>query len=99
MDVFEIADLEAARRRSGRLYHEFLHVPALSAGVYTLPAGGTDPQRPHREAEVYYVVSGRGAVRIGDADRPVQAGTVVFVPAGVEHRFHGIKEELTLLVL
>ena len=31
----------------------------MSAGVYVLPKGGTDPQKPHREDEMYYVVRGR----------------------------------------
>jgi mannose-6-phosphate isomerase-like protein (cupin superfamily) len=98
MDIFELTRLLIECRQSGRLYHEFLRVPALSAGVYVLPAGGTDPQRPHTEDEVYYVLQGRGAIRVGDKDRPVQAGTIVFVPAGVEHRFHTIAEDLQLLV-
>jgi mannose-6-phosphate isomerase-like protein (cupin superfamily) len=99
MEVFEMAQLLAERRRAGRPYHEFLRVPALSAGLYVLPAGGTDPQRPHTEDEIYYVVQGHGAVRVGGEDRAVQPGTVVFVPAGVEHHFHSISEELQLLVL
>src|SRR5262249_7087144 len=99
MEAFELAQLLAERQCGGRLSHEFLRVPALGAGVYVLPAGGTDPQRPHTEDEVYYVVSGRGSIRVGGEDRAVQPGTVVFVPAGVEHRFHSITEELQLLVL
>jgi mannose-6-phosphate isomerase-like protein (cupin superfamily) len=98
MAFLELAELLAERERSGRLYLEFLRVPALSSGLYVLPAGGVDPQRPHAEDEVYYVVSGRGSFRLGTEDRPVRAGTVIFVPAGVEHRFHTITEELTLLV-
>jgi mannose-6-phosphate isomerase-like protein (cupin superfamily) len=67
-------------------------------GLYVLPAGGTDPQNPHSEDEVYYVVSGRGKIRVGDEDRPVQAGSVVYVAKTVEHRFHSIEEELRVLV-
>jgi mannose-6-phosphate isomerase-like protein (cupin superfamily) len=98
MTAFEMAQLIGERQKAGRAYLEFLRVPALSAGLYVLPAGGTDAQKPHREDEVYYVVSGRGAVRVGDEDRLVQPGSVIFVPAGVEHRFHSIAEALTLLV-
>jgi len=98
MNAFEMARLLTERQRSGRLYHEFLRVPALSAGVYVLPAGGTDPQKPHSEDEVYYVVGGRGSIRVGDEDRALQAGSVVFVPAGVSHHFHAITEEMQLLV-
>lgn len=98
MNTFHLTNRAAERERSRRLYHEFLRVPALSAGLYVLPAGGTDPQKPHTEDEVYYVVSGRASIRVGEEDRPVEPGTVVYVPAGVEHRFHSISEELSLLV-
>ncbi|HEY3280388.1 MAG TPA: cupin domain-containing protein [Gemmatimonadales bacterium] len=80
-------------------YSEFLRVPALSAGWYVLPAGGGDPQRPHREDELYYVAAGRGAIRVGAEDRPVAPGTIVYVPAGQGHRFHSITEELRVLVV
>src|SRR5205807_946901 len=60
---------------------------ALSAGIYVLPAGAVDPQQPHKEDEIYHVVSGRGMLRVGTEDYPVEPGSVVLVPAEVEHRF------------
>lgn len=99
MDAFELADLLAARGASGRLYHEFIRTHDLSVGVYVLHAGATDPQGPHTEDEAYYVISGRATIRVGDEDRPVQAGSVVFVGADVAHRFHDIEEDLTVLVV
>ena len=84
--------------RAGKLYLEFLRVPSLSLGVYRLPAGGADPQSPHTEDEVYYVVSGRAQIRVSDEDRSVAAGSIVFVAARVPHRFHTIEEDLTILV-
>jgi quercetin dioxygenase-like cupin family protein len=98
MEAFEISELAAARRQAGRLYLEFLRVPSLSMGLYELPAGGTDPQQPHTEDEVYYIVRGAGQIRVGDEDRTVQAGSVVFVAAGVPHRFHTITDDLAILV-
>jgi mannose-6-phosphate isomerase-like protein (cupin superfamily) len=98
MDLFHLSRLLAERQRSGQAYLEFLRVPALSAGLYVLPAGGTDPQQPHTEDEVYYVIAGQGQIRVGSDDRPVETGSVVFVPARVPHRFHSITQELTLLV-
>lgn len=98
MDGFELADLLATQGASGRLYHEFIRTHDLSVGVYVLPAGAADPQGPHTEDEVYYVVSGRATIRVGEEDRRVQAGSVVFVGADVPHRFHDIDEELTILV-
>ena len=95
---FEIADLVAAREASGEAWNEFLRVPTLSMGVYALAAGAEDPQTPHDQDEVYYVVSGRGVLQVEDADRPVQAGSIVYVEANADHRFHSITEDLTTLV-
>jgi len=98
MDAFEISQLIVEQQQVGQAYLEFLRVPALSVGLYALPAGGVDPQKPHTEDEVYYVVEGRGFIRVGDEDRPVEPGTVVFVAANVEHRFHTISEDMKILV-
>ena len=99
MDAFELADLAARQEASGRPYLEFLTVPDLSVGVYVLRAGEPDLQQPHTEDEVYYVVSGRGRISVGDEDREVRAGSIVFVARAVAHRFHDIAEDLTLLVM
>ncbi len=98
MDAFEVSALREERARSGKSYLEFLRVPALSMGVYQLPAGGVDPQSPHTEDEVYYVVSGRAQIHVGEEDRSVAPGSVVYVAANVPHRFHTIEEELIVLV-
>jgi mannose-6-phosphate isomerase-like protein (cupin superfamily) len=37
-------------------------------------------------------------MKAGSEDEPVGPGTVIFVAAGVEHRFYDIVEELTVLV-
>jgi len=78
MDAFELSDLDRERVEAGKLYLEFLRTPALSLGLYVLPAGGVDAQQPHKEEEVYYVVSGRAMVRVDDEDRSVQPGSIIF---------------------
>lgn len=95
---FNAQELEEERAKSGKLYREFLRVPAMSAGLYVLPIGGTDPQRPHHEDEMYYVLRGRARFIAADEDREVSAGGVLFVAAEVEHRFYDIVEELAVLV-
>ena len=99
MDAWEFTDIEAARASSGRPYREFFRVPDLSAGIYTLEAGATDLQSPHTEDELYYIVAGRGVISVGDETRPVVPGSVIFVAAGVPHRFHDIAERLEILVM
>jgi mannose-6-phosphate isomerase-like protein (cupin superfamily) len=98
MQAFELAQLASQRESNNKLYLEFLKVPDLSMGLYVLPAGGTDPQSPHTEDEVYYVVSGRARIDVAGEDRRVQAGSIVYVAKNVEHRFHSIEDELTVLV-
>jgi mannose-6-phosphate isomerase-like protein (cupin superfamily) len=98
MDAFELDDLAAEQAAGGRPYLEFLSVPDLSVGLYVLKAGERDLQRPHTEDEVYYVVSGRAKVTVGDETRDVRPGSIVFVATAVPHRFHDITEDLTLFV-
>jgi mannose-6-phosphate isomerase-like protein (cupin superfamily) len=95
---FNIADTEKGGEQNAKRYLEFLRVPAMSAGVYVLPAGGTDPQSPHKEDELYYVVRGRARMRAGSEDQAVGAGSMIFVAAEVEHRFYNITDELVVLV-
>lgn len=98
MDAFPLAELIAARAQSGRGYLEFLRRESMSLGLYVLPAGGVDPQQPHTEDEAYFVVSGTARFWCGGEDRAVRPGDTLFVAAKVEHRFHAIEEDLTVLV-
>jgi mannose-6-phosphate isomerase-like protein (cupin superfamily) len=95
---FHVDDLTRQRARKGKRYLEFLRVPAMSAGVYVLPKGSPDPQKPHHEDEMYYVVRGSALMQIGSQHAEVRAGSVIFVEAEAEHRFYDIKEELEVLV-
>ena len=99
MEAFDLAELLQRLDASGQPYLEFIRTHDLSVGLYVLPAGGTDPQSPHTEDEVYHVVAGRAVIRVGTEDRPVHAGSVVFVGADVEHHFHSIEEDLVVLVV
>ena len=98
MQLYQL-DSIANAGRAGRPYTEFLRVPAMSAGVYVLPAGANDPQQPHTEDELYIVLRGRARIRVGEEDAAVGPGDAVFVAAGVVHRFHSIEEDLSVLVL
>src|SRR5215216_8044870 len=98
MQAYELTQLITQRESSNKLYFEFLKVPDLSMGLYALPAGGADPQSPHTEDEVYYVVSGKAKILVAEQSRDVQAGSIIYVEKNVAHRFHSIQEDLTVLV-
>ncbi len=99
MEAYELVHLMDQQNQSGQDYLEFLRVPALSAGLYMLAAGAVDKQEPHTEDEIYYVISGRGFIQVDQESRPVEAGTLIFVKANVEHRFHTITKDLRVLVI
>ncbi|MFQ5400436.1 MAG: cupin domain-containing protein [Anaerolineae bacterium] len=98
MKAYEVIELIATQAASGRPYLEFTREPAFSLGLYVLPAGGEDTQTPHTEDEAYYVVRGRGVIRVAGEDREVGPGSIIVVDTGVEHYFHNISEELAILV-
>jgi mannose-6-phosphate isomerase-like protein (cupin superfamily) len=98
MEAFHLGELLDRQRSRRDPYLEFLRHESLSAGLYVLPAGGVDEQTPHAEDEVYVVLAGRATITVAGEERPVQAGSVVFVAKDVEHRFHTIEDDLQVLV-
>ncbi|WP_030806129.1 MULTISPECIES: cupin domain-containing protein [unclassified Streptomyces] len=99
MKVFRLDDLEAERAANEGAYLQFLRERNMSVGLYALDAGSHDPQKPHLQDEVYFVVSGRASVSVGLETTEVARGSVVYVPAGVSHKFHHISEDLRVLVV
>lgn len=95
---FQLEDLTADQRASNEPWLEFLRVPALRAGLYSLAAGAWDHQSPHEEDEIYYVVDGRAIFEAGAERRDVRTGSIIYVAARQPHRFTNISEELRVLV-
>jgi mannose-6-phosphate isomerase-like protein (cupin superfamily) len=79
-----------------------LAAPVLEHGSleveYYAPRG-VDRQQPHRRDEVYVVISGQGTFRNGEARHPFGPGDVIFVPAGVEHRFEQFSDDFATWVM
>jgi mannose-6-phosphate isomerase-like protein (cupin superfamily) len=80
-------------------YVEHVRSAALSVGTYSIPAGGVDDQVPHAEDEIYVVLAGRGSFTGAGTTVAVGSGSVLSVPAGEEHRFHDVTEDLAVLVV
>jgi mannose-6-phosphate isomerase-like protein (cupin superfamily) len=60
---------------------------------------GVDAQTPHRRDEVYVVVRGEGWFVNGPTRHRFGAGDLLFVPAGVEHRFEEFTDDLAVWVV
>ncbi|NJP99207.1 cupin domain-containing protein [Streptomyces zingiberis] len=99
MKAFRLDELDAERAAHDGSYLQFLREKTMSAGLYALEAGAVDPQRPHAQDEIYCVITGRASITVGAETTPVARGSVVYVPAGVEHKFHHITEDLRVLVI
>ena len=99
MKIIEDAALFTLPGEGPSHWVERFRVPDLSVGTYSIPAGGTDDQTPHHEDEIYVVIGGHAILDSDSATAAVQAGSVIYVPAGENHTFTQITEDLTLLVI
>lgn len=99
MKAFRLDELEVERAANDGAYLQFLRERNMSVGLYALDAGQNDPQQPHLQDEVYFVVSGRASITVGEETTVVANGSVVYVPAGVPHKFHHITEPLKVMVV
>jgi mannose-6-phosphate isomerase-like protein (cupin superfamily) len=97
--VFQLEELEKKQSESDRPYLEFLRRRGMSVGLYQLPVGAEDRQHPHAADEMYFVLRGRGTLRVRDQDVAVAPGSVISVDHGEDHRFVDVAEDLHLMVV
>jgi len=62
-------------------------------------ADGVDRQAPHSQDEIYVVISGSGYFVRGKERHPFVPGEVLFVKAGVKHRFEEFTPDFATWVL
>lgn len=60
---------------------------------------GSDPQTPHTRDEVYVIVTGIGFFVNGESRESFGPGDLLFVPAGVLHRFEDFTDDLVVWVM
>lgn len=95
--VFQLDELMPRAAGDEPVFLEFLRRPGITASVYRLPAGSRDMQAPHLEDEIYFVIEGKASLRIGDEEKEVGPGHILYVRATEEHSFFDITEDLILL--
>jgi mannose-6-phosphate isomerase-like protein (cupin superfamily) len=82
---------------NGERYVELFRHGTLSVELYA--PRGRDSQNPHTRDEVYVVVQGSGEFRNGVVKHPFGPGDLLFVPAGVVHRFESFTDDLAVWVV
>ncbi|HYE48551.1 MAG TPA: cupin domain-containing protein [Azospirillaceae bacterium] len=80
-----VADALARLRETGERYAVVQSGPIHDIGFYG--PRDLDPQKPHVRDEAYIVASGTGRFLCGGEETAFAPGDLLFVPAGVEHRF------------
>ncbi|MEO1262477.1 MAG: DinB family protein [Bacteroidota bacterium] len=58
-----------------------------------------DLQQPHDQDEIYVVISGSGIFYNNGERRPFKTGDLIFVPAGIEHRFEDFTDDFKTWVV
>lgn len=100
MQVIERAGRYTAATGGGpNHWAEHMASADLSVGTYSIPAGGLDDQEPHREDEIYVVRTGAATLMTDSGTAQVGPGSVIFVPAGENHKFTDVRGNLALLVI
>ncbi len=81
----------------GERFAEVFSHGTLSMEIYA--PRGSDPQSPHTRDEIYVVAQGRGEFINGPGRQPFGPGDLLFVPAGIEHRFVNFSDDLAVWVI
>jgi len=70
---------------------------SMTARLYA--PDGVDRQTPHDQDEVYIVAAGSGWFVNGDRRDRFEPGALLFVPAGVDHRFEDFSDDFATWVV
>lgn len=84
-------------KKESEPFIELLNHGSMSVELYK--PEGSDPQQPHDQDELYVVASGSGYFVNGDSRQPFETGEVLFVRAGVVHRFEDFSDDFATWVI
>ena len=105
MTVSDLTEIEGrtypARRRTQNLVGGAAPVQAtqFSMGYVTLePDGGQVPWHNQEQEEVYFVVSGRGEMCLGEEKQELTDGQAVYIPRGIFHQLTNVGEDPLIMI-
>ncbi len=96
--VWPVEVLKPLIGENGNQYHIFLDNPTMRVEYLEYPAGHIDLQQPHDWDEIYYVISGKSEFTADGVKHSIKGGDNIFVAAHVDHKFHDITEDLSVIV-
>jgi mannose-6-phosphate isomerase-like protein (cupin superfamily) len=100
VDKFRVTIEDALARLPGTKGERFAQVLEHGSLVVEIYAPRmVDPQTPHTRDEVYIVIEGSGTFLNGESRQQFGQGDLLFVPAGIEHRFENFTDDLVVWVI
>jgi mannose-6-phosphate isomerase-like protein (cupin superfamily) len=95
--IYELDEILSELEEDEESYFvDFLSTKNVEAGIIRLRKDQKDTQTAHSADEIYHVIEGEGFIQIERRNHAVKKGTCIFVPANVQHNFHGNKSDLTV---
>lgn len=91
------AELADQLKQETKSYVELLSEESMRVELARYP--NPEPKTPHKEDELYVILSGSGRVHVGSETYDVDEGDVVYVEQGVEHDFFDIEDEITAVIV
>jgi mannose-6-phosphate isomerase-like protein (cupin superfamily) len=88
----KLADLPALEQ-----FHYPIRHGTMRVGLYA--PRGRDDQTPHEQDELYIIASGNGWFVRGTERTRIQRDDVIFVPAGMLHRFESFSDDFAAWVV
>jgi mannose-6-phosphate isomerase-like protein (cupin superfamily) len=86
-----------ASQPAGQQFHYPISSGSMRVGLYS--PKDKDDQTPHTQDELYIIASGTGWFVRGDQRIPFAPQDVVFVPAGMPHRFEELSADFSTWVV
>lgn len=63
------------------------------------PQSTSNPHAHEHQEEIFYCLSGRGRIKVGETEVPISPGSCIFVPEGVLHQLINTQSDELLRVL
>lgn len=86
-------EIPAGEKTSMQMLLSPEEAPNFAMRCFTIEPGGFMPLHTNSVEHEQYVLQGRAEVRFGQEVRTVQAGDVVFIPAGLPHSYRTLDNE------
>ena len=96
MNRLTISNALQSLREKKTEFNEVFNHGSLNVEIYK--PNGIDLQKPHSRDEIYVIASGSGYFIKGESRNKFEQGEVLFVPAGVAHRFEDFTDNFSTWV-